>query len=117
MDETYKASLLKNSKSLRTQMTPEERHLWYDFLKKLPVTVHRQKVLYRYIVDFYINHKQLIIEIDGIQHGEEENYEKDKDRDEFLKSKGFQIVRYTNKEINHNFKGICNNILKILELE
>ena len=98
-------------------MTEEERRLWYDFLKKLPVTVHRQKVLYRYIVDFYINHKKLIIEIDGVQHGEKENYVKDKERDQFLRDKGFQIVRYTNKEIHQNFKGICNDILKILNIE
>ena len=116
MDQNYKKALSENSKALRKQMTPEERHIWYDFLKKLPVTVHRQKVLYRYIVDFYINEKKLIIEIDGMQHGEEENCKADKERDQFLIEKGFRIVRYTNKQIHQNFKGVCCDILKILEI-
>ena len=49
-------------------MTPEEKHLWYDFLKKLPITVNRQKSIGNYIVDFYISSADLVIEIDGAQH-------------------------------------------------
>ena len=45
------------SKILRKNMTGEERHLWYDFLKDLPLSVNRQKVLGRYIVDFFIASK------------------------------------------------------------
>ena len=51
-------------------MTPEERHLWYDFLKLLPITVNRQKAIGNYIVDFYIHSAKLVIEIDGAQHDE-----------------------------------------------
>ena len=46
-------------------MTKEERHLWYDFLKKLPVTVNSQKVIGKYIVDFYIASSKLVVELDG----------------------------------------------------
>ena len=116
MDETYKSLLLKNSKSLRTQMTPEERHLWYDFLKKLPFTVHRQKVLYRYIVDFYVANKKIVIELDGYQHGEETNRILDEERDTFLSSNGYTILRYTNEQIHSNFEGVCKDILLHLEL-
>jgi len=56
MSEQYNAKLISNSKTLRKSKTKEERHLWYDCLKQLPVTVHRQKVLGSYIVDFYIAH-------------------------------------------------------------
>lgn len=98
-------------------MTPEERHLWYDFLKKLPVTVHRQKVLYRYIVDFYIAYKKLIIELDGYQHGEEKNRILDEERDTFFSDNGYTILRYTNKQIHSNFEGVCKDILLNLELD
>ena len=54
VNNKYNEKLIANSKTLRKNMTKEERHLWYDFLKPLPVTVNRQKVLGRYIVDFYI---------------------------------------------------------------
>lgn len=53
-------------------MTKEERHLWYDFLKGLPVTIHRQKVIGNYIVDFYCASSNLVIEIDGSQHYDQE---------------------------------------------
>ncbi len=57
-------------------MTPEEKHLWYDFLKKLPCTVNRQKNIGDFIVDFYIASKNVVIEIDGRQHDMPENNEK-----------------------------------------
>ncbi|MBR4950722.1 MAG: DUF559 domain-containing protein, partial [Clostridia bacterium] len=46
-------------------MTPEEKHLWYDFLQKLPQTVYRQKVIGNYVVDFYCAAAKLVIELDG----------------------------------------------------
>ena len=64
----YNKSLVKNAQNLRKNMTPEEKHLWYDFLKRLPLTVKRQQNLENYIVDFYIPSKKVVIEVDGIQH-------------------------------------------------
>ena len=49
MNEYKNKKLTPYSKKLRLDMTKEEKHLWYDFLKKLPLTVHRQKVLGYYI--------------------------------------------------------------------
>ena len=54
MQYKYNKKLVTNAQELRKNMTPEEKHLWYDFLKKLPVTVNRQKNIGNYIVDFYI---------------------------------------------------------------
>ena len=54
MNKTNNSNLTGNAKALRKNMTKEERHLWYDFLKTLPVTVNRQKVIGKYIVDFYM---------------------------------------------------------------
>ena len=93
-------------------MTDEEKHLWYDFLKNLPVTVNRQKNIGNYIVDFLISSSKLVIELDGSQHWNEEKKEHDKKREEYLEKKGLEILRYSNKEINENFEGVCADILK-----
>ena len=84
-------------------MTKEERHLWYDFLKTLPVTVHRQKVIGSYIVDFYIASAKLVIELDGSQHFEDGYQLRDIKRDEYLMKLGIRVLRYTNLEIQKNF--------------
>ena len=70
-----------NARALRKNMTKEERHLWYDFLKGLPIMVHRQKVIGPYIVDFYIAKANLVIELDGSQHYEEAGIKADQNRD------------------------------------
>ena len=71
MNKTNNPNLTEYSKKLRREMTKEERHLWYDFLKPLPFTFHRQKVIGSYIVDFYCAKAKLVIELDGSQHYED----------------------------------------------
>ncbi len=102
------------AQKLRREMTKEERHLWYDFLKGLPVTFNRQKVIGNYIADFYCASSKLIIELDGSQHYEESGVESDKKRDEYLENLGLLVLRYSNEDINHNFDGVCEDILKRL---
>ena len=108
----HKKELVANAQNLRKNMTDEEKHLWYDFLKKLPVTVNRQKNIGNYIVDFLISSSNLVIELDGSQHWNGENKENDKKRDEYLGKKDLTVLRYSNKEINENFDGVCADILK-----
>ena len=91
-------------------MTPEERHLWYDFLKKLPETIHRQKVIDAYIVDFYCASASLVIELDGSQHRKEQGIEADRIRDEYLNSLGILVLRYSNETIHKNFYEVCTDI-------
>ena len=98
------------SKTLRKNMTPEEKHLWYDFLVKLPVTVHRQKVIDNYIVDFYIADPQIVIELDGNQHGEGDQLLKDRKRDFDLQTLGCQVLRYANYRVNKEFEYVCQDI-------
>ncbi len=95
-------------------MTKEERHLWYDFLKGLPVTFNRQKVIGNYIADFYCASSKLIIELDGSQHYEEKGVESDKKRDEYFNSLGLVVLRYSNEDINRHFDSVCEDILKRL---
>ena len=70
-----------NSQKLRKNMTKEEKHLWYDFLKQLPITVNRQRKIKKYIVDFYISSAKLVIELDCSQHYEPDNRAKDAELD------------------------------------
>ena len=110
MDYKYNKSLLPNARNLRKNMTKEERHLWYDFLRSYPVKFLRQKILGKYIVDFYCAEAKLIIELDGSQHYEQEGMEKDADRTAFLKQYGLLVIRIPNNEVNHNFQGVCEYI-------
>lgn len=112
----YNKEYLKFAKELRNNMTKQENHLWYDFLKKLPMTVKRQKNIGNYIVDFFIPSASTVIEIDGIQHTMTENEEADEKRDEYLTKLGITVLRYTNPDIDNNFSVVCNDILAHLEL-
>ena len=111
MNKLNNPKLTDNAKTLRKNMTKEERHLWYDFLRGLPVTVNRQKVIGKYIVDFYIASYKMVIELDGSQHYEDENIQNDAKRDRYLKSMGIKVLRYSNSEVNKNFNGVCQDIL------
>lgn len=112
MKHIHNPKLVENARYLRKNMTKEERRLWYDFLKGLPVMVHRQKIIGRYIVDFYIANYQLIIELDGSQHYELDGKEKDSIRDSYLRSLGFTVLRYSNSEVLRDFSGVCEDILQ-----
>ena len=103
------------SRVLRRSMTKEEKHLWYDFLKKLPIHVNRQKPLDNYIVDFYISAVKIVIELDGSQHYSEAGLRRDLTRDEYLESTGNLILRYSNYEVNTNFEGVCLDIRRHIE--
>ena len=115
MNQYRNSKLTTNAKKLRKEMTKEERHLWYDFLKDLPLTVHRQKIIGPYIVDFYIAKHNIVIELDGSQHFEETGVNKDTARDEYLREQGMTVLRYANSDINYNFEGVCRHINSFLE--
>ena len=110
LNENYNKKLWPDAKALRKNMTPEERHLWYDFLKAQPVTVKRQYVIGNYIVDFYCASAKLVIEVDGSQHYEGQPLQRDTKRDEFLTSHGYTVKRYSNRDIHRNFEGVCRDI-------
>ena len=113
----YNPKLTGNSQALRKRMTKEEKHLWYDFLKKLPVTVKRQYNIENYIVDFFIPSAKIVIELDGSQHFEIEAKHLDNLRDIELSTYGIRVLRYTNMDIRKRFEGVASDILKNIGLD
>ena len=116
MNKYHAPQLNDNARKLRKNMTKEERHLWYDFLKKLPVTVNRQKKIGRYIVDFYIAQAKLVIELDGSQHYAATGQAADQERDSDLQKLGLTVLRYSNTDINRSFDAVCQDILRHIGL-
>lgn len=110
MQPKHNKQLVPLAKQLRKEMTKEERHLWYDFLRGYPIRFSRQKVLGKYIADFYSAKAKLVIELDGYQHYENDNMQKDTERTDFLKKYGLTVIRIPNNEINENFQGVCEYI-------
>ena len=80
MDRKHNTELTSNARTLRKNMTKEERHLWYDFLREYPEKFTRQKVLGKYITDFYCAKANIVIELDGSQHYEDEGLINDEKR-------------------------------------
>ena len=110
MQSKHNKQLVPLAKQLRKEMTKEERHLWYDFLRSYPVRFSRQKVLGRYIADFYSAEAKIVIELDGSQHYEDVNAEKDAERTAFMKGYGLTVIRIPNNDISRNFRGVCEYI-------
>ena len=110
MQSKHNKQLVPFAKQLRKEMTKEERHLWYDFLRSYPIRFSRQKVLGKYIVDFYSAEAKLVIELDGSQHYDEKSIEYDAARTAFLEAYGLTILRIPNNEIQKNFQGVCEYI-------
>ena len=94
----------------RKNATPQEKHLWYDFLSKYKVRFQRQKAIDEFIVDFYCCKAKLVIEIDGSQHYTESGIQQDEFRTEILEGYGLRVIRFTNHQIDHNFRGVCEYI-------
>jgi very-short-patch-repair endonuclease len=113
-NNTHNQKLTANARTLRRNMTKEERHLWYDFLKGLQITVKRQTVIGNYIVDFYCPSVKLVIEIDGSQHYVEKVMAADSERDEYMRSIGLVIKRYSNTDINNKFDSVCEDIYNFI---
>ena len=112
MNRLNNRKLTHNARELRKNMTPEERKLWYDFLKDSQENFNRQKVIGRYIVDFYCGSVKLAIELDGSQHYEISGEEYDTRRKQYLDEQGITTVRYLNDDIHHNFENVCLDILR-----
>ncbi len=110
MDYKHNKSLVSNARNLRKNMTKEERHLWYDFLRSYPVKILRQKILGKHIVDVYCAEAKLIVKLDGSQHYEDKGMKYDMERTAYLEQYGIHVLRIPNNAVNSNFRGVCEYI-------
>ena len=115
MQRKHNKDIVPAAKMLRKNMTKEEKHLWYDFLRIYPVRFLRQKVLGKYIADFYCAEAKLVIELDGSGHYTEEGKQHDEERTAFLEEYGLTVIRIPNTEIHKNFRGVCEYIDHLVE--
>ena len=106
----YNKSLKQRAQELRRESTYWENCLWYQFLKHHLVQFRRQKQFGRYIVDFYCSRAKLVIEIDGMQHGEHDVMLHDHARTCYLNELGLSVVRFSNRDIEENFESVCHFI-------
>ena len=115
MSLPYKSNLIPRAKELRKHATPQENHLWYDFLRSYPVRFQRQKAIDSFIADFYCHAAKLVIEIDGSQHYEPEGQAYDEARTAVLQKYGLEVLRFSNRDINTDFDAVCERIDDIVK--
>ena len=101
---------LENARRLRREMTPHERKLWYLFLRKYPIKIYKQRIIGRFIVDFYCSSAKLVIELDGCQHYEAQGLAYDLERSAFLEALGLNVLRFTNRDVDRDFRRVCEQI-------
>ena len=101
---------LEHARQLRQEMTPHERKLWYLFLRKYPIKIYKQRIIGKFIVDFYCASAKLVIEVDGSQHYEPQGMAHDEERSVFLSSLGLDVLRFSNRDIDREFRGVCEQI-------
>ena len=107
--------LLPFAKELRKDMTPQERKLWYLFLRHYPVKIYKQRIIDDYIVDFYCHAARLVIEVDGAHHYTEDGIKYDRNRSGVLESYGLFVLRFSNSAVDTQFQSVCDRIDQVIK--
>ena len=102
--------MLARARELRKDMTPQERHLWFDFLRTYPVKIYKQRIIESFIVDFYCASAKLVIEVDGSQHYTEEGIAYDEERTMKLNQYNLMVLRFSNADVDRHFQEVCESI-------
>ena len=98
------------AQQLRRDMTPQEKKLWYEYLRDYPVKIYRQRVIGQFIVDFYCYAAKLVIELDGAQHYTSNGMVADAERTALLTQMGLKVIRFENIEVDEKFHSVCSTI-------
>jgi very-short-patch-repair endonuclease len=109
--------LKARAKAMRSNMTPAESKLWYHLRRNNLADFHfrRQQIIGSYIVDFYCHSANLIVEVDGSGHLDQEKY--DQKRDEFLTGFGLRVLRFYNSDVLENIDTVLEVILGYCQME
>ena len=99
------------ARSLRKSSTKAENLLWYHFRNRRVggFKFRRQFVIGHYIVDFVCPHAKLVVELDGGQHATRKRY--DHRRTEYLKKKGYRVIRFWNNDVLLKTGSVLDEIL------
>ena len=111
----YDKKLKSRADELRKNMTQQEWNLWYFYLRNHRLKWYRQRIIDRFIVDFYCHAAKLVIEIDGKQHYTDQGIVYDTERTQVLQGYGLKVLRYTNQQLECNFQEVCWDIEKNLQ--
>ena len=106
--------VLNVARILRRNMTRQEKHLWYDFLRYYPVKIYKQRIIDNFIADFYCHSARLVIELDGSQHYTNQGKAHDEARSKILERYGIYVLRFSNKDVDDNFEGVCKMIDRVI---
>ena len=110
----YRRDLIPIAREMRKKATRQERHLWYDFLRKHPAHFKRQKVISGFVADFYCARAKLAIEVDGMQHYYAQHIQYDAERTAIFESYGIRVIRFSNESIDNDFDAVCTFIDKMV---
>jgi very-short-patch-repair endonuclease len=110
----YRKGMTPVVRKLRRNMTDAERLLWSKLRRRQlgGACFYRQRIIGRFIVDFYCRKGGLIIELDGGQHFDGESKEKDRIRDAFFKERGLRVLRFDNHQVLKNTEVVLGEILR-----
>ena len=111
----YDRKLKARADYLRKHMTQQEWNLWYFYLRNHKLKWYRQRIIDRFIVDFYCHAAKLVIEIDGKQHYTDQGIVYDTERTQVLQGYGLKVLRYTNQQLVDNFQDVCWDIERNLQ--
>lgn len=111
----YDRKLKARADYLRKHMTQQEWNLWYFYLRNHELKWYRQRIIDRFIVDFYCHAAKLVIEIDGKQHYTDQGIVYDTERTQVLQGYGLKVLRYTNQQLVDNFQDVCWDIERNLQ--
>ena len=107
--------LLENARKLRREMTSQEKHLWYDYLRCYPIKIYKQRIIDNFIVDFYCAKAKLVIELDGSQHFTPDGKHYDSLRTDVIEKYKLKVIRFSNNDVDNKFNGVCSVIDRTIQ--
>ena len=107
--------MLPRARELRHNMTPQEKKLWFQFLRQYPIKIYKQRIIESFVADFYCSRAQLVIELDGMQHYTEQGMPYDKERSAIFAQYGLKVLRFSNYEVDHQFDAVCQCIDSVIQ--
>lgn len=107
--------VFRYAKELRLNQTEAETKLWSRLRNHQlnGIGFRRQHAIGHFVVDFCAPRRKLIVELDGSQHLEQGDY--DRERTAFLESKGYRVLRFWNHQVMNEIEGVLQVIGDALE--